>query len=173
VLIIFFQRDFTDLTVAMRSVFLSPRIARITRIFIREIRVICVKKRNSNEWWSHANLANPAKCENIQFNPCNLLMIFSVNVISQMKQLPCGHSHLTGTDARRVRPQNASGKAIGLHPPINRDPSGKPIDLHARFIAESSLEEGRTGRTSVPAKHKIRLYKNNLFPVILLIRNYA
>ena len=63
---------------------------RISRILIREIRVICVQKRNSNELWSHANLANPAKCENNQFNPCNLLIICSVNVISQMKQLPCG-----------------------------------------------------------------------------------
>ena len=56
--------------------FFSPRIAGITRIFIREIIVICVQKRNSNVLWSHANLANPAKCENKQFNPCNMLILF-------------------------------------------------------------------------------------------------
>ena len=37
--------------------------------------------------------------------------------------------NLWDSSVRRVRPQNASGK---------------PIDLHSRFIAESSLEEGRT-----------------------------
>ena len=69
---------------------LFPRISRISRIFIREIIVICVQKRNSKELWSHANLANPAKCENNQFNPCNLwILFFSVNVMIRMKQLPC------------------------------------------------------------------------------------
>ena len=85
------QRDFTDETVAMRGVFLSPRITGITRIF-------CVIRAIS---WQHKNLC--ALCAFAWEKDTRRYPWYAgdirINVISQMKQFPCG-MHFYSWDPR-------------------------------------------------------------------------